>query len=97
MDEDSEEEMLVNRWKRAAKKSKTSKKAKTANKKSVDKSPKSILKKTVKKKEEVREKFDPMTVLCNRTINDKSKLSDLIIHTVAKNQVQCILLPGLNR
>jgi hypothetical protein len=38
-----------------------------------------------------------MTVLCNRTINDKSKLSDLIIHTVAKNQVQCILLPGLNR
>jgi hypothetical protein len=97
LDEDSEEEMLVNRWKRAAKKSKTSKKAKTANKKSVDKSPKSILKKTVKKKEEVREKFDPMTVLCNRTINDKSKLSDLIIHTVAKNQVQCILLPGLNR
>jgi hypothetical protein len=87
LDEDSEEEMLVNRWKRAAKKSKTSKKAKTANKKSVDKSPKSILKKTVKKKEEVREKFDPMTVLCNRTINDKSKLSDLIIHTVAKNQV----------
>lgn len=89
--------MLVNRWKRAAKKSKTSKKAKTANKKPVDKSPKSILKKTVKKKEEAREKFDPMTVLCNRTINDKSKLSDLIIHTVAKNQVQCILLPGLNR
>jgi len=79
--------MLVNRWKRAAKKSKTSKKAKTANKKPVDKSPKSILKKTVKKKEEAREKFDPMTVLCNRTINDKSKLSDLIIHTVAKNQV----------
>ena len=82
-EEDSEEEMLVKRWKKAAAKSS---KPKTRQK--------SILKKETRKTKEksaadaeVKEKFDPMSIVKNKSITKSSKLCDMILYTVAKNQV----------
>ncbi len=80
--------MLVKRWKKAASKSS---KPKTRQK--------SILKKETRKTKdksaaaEVKEKFDPMSILKNKAISKSSKLSDLILYIVAKNQVQDCALP----
>jgi hypothetical protein len=63
----------VQRWKNAAKRSKRQKPVK------------SILKK--RPEPEVAEKFDPLSVLTCKTVNNKSKMADLILHTVATNQV----------
>jgi hypothetical protein len=69
--------MLVKKWKKAAKKSKKTR---------------SILKKTAAKgkkggKRVDNSNFDPMSVLGKKPVNNKSKLSDLILYIVAKNQV----------
>ena len=78
---DSEDEMLVNKWKKAAKKSKPTKKTK------------SILKKTAVKGRKNganpidSSNFDPMSVLGNKPADNKSKLGDMILYIVAKNQV----------
>ena len=78
---DSEEEMLVKKWKKAAKK-----KSKTA------KQTKGILKKTAAQgknsaKPVDMSKFDPMSVINNKPVDNKSKLSDLVLYIVARNQV----------
>ena len=76
-EEDSEDEKLIERWRKAAKAKKP--------RLTAARPPKSALKKT--KAVEPKKDFDPMTVLGKQQINQKSKLSDLILHTIAKNQV----------
>jgi len=82
-DEDSEDEKLIDRWRKAAK----------AKKPRTSRAPKSALKKPTKaaaaKAAEVRANFDPMTVMGKQQINQKSKLSDLILYTIASKQVLC--------
>ena len=75
-DEDSEDEKLIDRWRKAAK----------AKKPRTTRPPKSALKPT--KAAEPKKDFDPMTVLGKQQVNQKSKLSDLILYTIAKNQVR---------
>jgi len=73
-DEDSEDEILKERWKKAAKRPRSTS---SATKKSI----------LTKKAVEIREAFNPMSVLSKQQVNNKSKLCDLILYIIAKNQV----------